>query len=98
MSKLNFVLLRIVRWSGWPLLPLVGLFLVTGYAMSGRYGFARLLDGQSALTLHKLLHAPLLVLLIVHTAPAAWLALQRWGWVKPRDQTHPSTAPTSNPN
>jgi hypothetical protein len=86
MSKLNFILLKTVRWSGWPLLPVVMVFLLTGYIMSGRYGFGRLLDEKTALTIHKLLHLPLLLLVLVHTAPAVYLALQRWGWIKHRGE------------
>jgi hypothetical protein len=82
MSKLNFLLLKIVRWSSWPLLLLIPGFLATGYAMSGQFGFGRLLDERSALTLHRMLHAPLIVLTLVHSLPAVYLALQRWGWIK----------------
>jgi pyruvate formate lyase activating enzyme len=44
MHKLNCILLKTVRWSGWPLLLLILLFLLTGYIM----------DGKSALTFHRL--------------------------------------------
>ena len=87
MNKLNFILLKAVRWSGWPLLPLVLLFLLTGYIMDGRYGFSQLLDEKSALTLHRMLHLPLIVLVLVHSVPAVYLALQRWGWIRPREET-----------
>ena len=86
MNKLNFVMLKMVRWSGWPLLPLVRLFLLTGYIMDGRYGFSRLLDEKSALTFHRMLHLPLIVLVLVHSVPAVYLAIQRWGWIKPREE------------
>ena len=82
MNKLNFILLKIVRWSGWPLLPLLLLFLLTGYIMDGRYGFSRLLDEKSALTFHRMLHVPLILLVLVHSVPAVYLAMQRWGWIK----------------
>ena len=84
MSKFNFLCLKTVRWSGWPLLPLVLLFLLTGYIMDGRYGFGRLLDEKSALTLHRMLHLPLIALVLVHSLPAAYLAFQRWGWIRQR--------------
>ncbi len=85
MSKLNVVLLKTVRWSGWPLLLLVPLFLLTGYIMDGRYGLSRLLDEKSALTFHRMLHLPLIILVLLHSLPAAYLAMQRRGWVKRRD-------------
>ena len=84
MSRLNLVLLKMVRWSSWPLLPILLLFLLTGYIMDGRYGLSRLLDEKSALTFHRMLHWPLIVLVLVHSLPAVYLAFQRWGWIKHR--------------
>jgi hypothetical protein len=64
------------------LLPVVLAFLVTGYAMSGRYGLSALADEKTALALHKLMHLPLVLLVLVHVVPAFYLALIRWGWIK----------------
>jgi len=86
MSKFNCILLKIVRWSGWLLVPLILLFLLTGYIMDGRYGLSRALDEKTALTLHRMLHVPLIVLALAHSLPAAYLALQRWGWIKRREE------------
>ncbi len=85
MSRLNLVLLKTVRWSSWPLLPIILLFLFTGYTMDGRYGLSRLLDEKSALTFHRMLHWPLIILVLVHSLPAVYLALQRWGWINHRE-------------
>jgi hypothetical protein len=82
MSKLNLVSLKILRWSGWLLLPLVLAFLLSGYIMDGRYGLGTLLDEKSALTFHRLLHLPLIVLVLAHVVPAVYLAFQRRGWIK----------------
>ncbi|HOC57695.1 MAG TPA: hypothetical protein PKI20_18900 [Verrucomicrobiota bacterium] len=84
MNRLNVIFLKIVRWSGWLLLPLILLFLLTGYILDGRFGLSRLLDTNSALTFHRMLHVPLIVLVLAHSLPAAYLAIQRWGWMKPR--------------
>jgi Ni,Fe-hydrogenase I cytochrome b subunit len=84
MNTLVVLCLKLVRWTGWLLLPLVLAFLVTGYAMSGRYGFSALTDENTALTIHKLMHLPLGVLLVVHVVPSVYLALLRWGWIKQR--------------
>ena len=84
MNTLVFVCLKLVRWTGWLLLPLVLAFLATGYAMSGRYGLSVLADEKTALTLHKLMHLPLGVLLVVHVVPSVYLAMLRWGWIKQR--------------
>lgn len=81
---MNTILIKAVRWSGWPLLPLILLFLFSGYVMDGRYGLSRLLDEKSALTFHRMLHIPLIILVLVHSVPAVCLAVQRWGWVKSR--------------
>jgi hypothetical protein len=82
MKSWDTVCLKTVRWSGWLLLFIVLGFFLTGYIMSGRYGLDRLLDEKTALALHKLLHAPLILLVVVHTVPAVYLAMQRWGWLK----------------
>jgi hypothetical protein len=82
MRSFDLGCLKAVRWSGWPLLGLVACFFLTGYIISDRFGLGRLLDEKSALALHKLMHLPLLILLTVHTLPAVYLAVQRWGWIK----------------
>jgi len=84
MNKLNPALLKMVRWSGWPLLVVIPSFMVTGYAITGEFGFGRLLDEKAALTLHRMLHWPLIVLVLVHCLPAVYLAFVRWGWIKQR--------------
>jgi len=86
MNTVNLLCLRLVRWSSWPLLPVVAGFLVTGYAITGEYGFGRLCDEKTALTLHRMLHWPLIILVLVHSVPAVYLALQRWGWMRHRDR------------
>ncbi len=86
MNKLNLISLKTVRWSSWPLLPVVAGFLVTGYAMTGQHGLSRLCDEKTALTIHRMLHWPLIILVLVHSLPAVYLAVQRWGWIKQRDR------------
>jgi hypothetical protein len=82
MKRLDAICLKTVRWSSWPLLLLIAGFFATGYIMSGRFGLGPVLDEKQALALHKLLHLPLFVFLVVHTLPAVYLALQRWGWIR----------------
>ena len=79
MSKLNFVLLKMMRWSGWLLLPVVILFLLTGYIMTGRYEFGKLLDEKSALMFHRMLHLPLIVLVLAHCLPGGVSCLSAMG-------------------
>jgi hypothetical protein len=49
--------------------------------MSGQYGLGAVIDAKRALAIHKMLHGPLLVLLLVHSLPAMYLAFKRWGWI-----------------
>ncbi len=80
MNRLNVICLKAVRWSSWPLLPVIGGFLFTGYAMTGEYGLSRVCDEKTALTFHRLMHWPLMLLVLVHSVPAIYLAFQRWRW------------------
>ena len=75
----HHVLNKIVRISSWPLFLVVILFFLTGYAMSGDYGLGTLIDAKRALAIHKMLHGPLLVLVLLHSLPAMYLAIRRWG-------------------
>ena len=81
-GTLSFICLKIVRWTGWLLLPMVAAFFATGYAISGRYGFVTLTDENTALELHKLMHLPLVTLVVAHIVPSTYLAFVRWGWIK----------------
>ena len=87
MSKFNWVTIKTVRWSGWPLLPVLMGFLITGYAITGQTGFARLCDEKTALAYHRMLHWPLIVLALVHSVSAVYLALRRWGWIRHREDS-----------
>ena len=82
MNNLTFYCLKLVRWTGWILLPLILAFLATGYTMSGRYGMSVLADERTALALHKLMHLPLGVLIVLHVLPSGYLAMIRWGWIQ----------------
>ncbi|MGB9601741.1 MAG: hypothetical protein ACP5MG_01490 [Verrucomicrobiia bacterium] len=83
MSRTSIVMIKLVRWTGWPLLAIVPLFLFTGYAITGRYGLGAILSENEALTIHRLLHLPLIIFWLAHSIPAVYLSMQRWGWIKP---------------
>ncbi|MBN2508131.1 MAG: hypothetical protein JXQ71_15705 [Verrucomicrobia bacterium] len=89
MKPLNVFCVNLVRWSGWLLLPVVASFLFTGYALTGQYGLSRFCQETTALAWHRMLHGPLAILLLAHSVPAVYLALRRWGWIKPRAATKP---------
>ena len=82
MSTLQRIALKVVRWTGWLLIPVVLVFFATGYAISGRYGFGALADERTALAIHKMMHVPLGTLVIAHIVPSTFLAFIRWGWIK----------------
>ena len=84
MSLLQRVALKLVRWTGWLLVPVLLVFFATGYAISGRYGFGVLADERTALALHKIMHLPLAALVVAHLVPSTFLAFIRWGWIKTR--------------
>ena len=77
-------MIKLLRISSWPLLVLLVLYLGSGFAMSGRYGFGLAVDEKTALGIHKLLRVPLLVVLPVHAICAIYLAFRRWRWIKIR--------------
>jgi Ni,Fe-hydrogenase I cytochrome b subunit len=82
----HFVLDKIVRISSWPLFLAVLVFFVTGYAMSGSFGFGALISEKKALAIHRMMHVPLIVLLLLHALPAMYLAFRRWGWFERQDK------------
>lgn len=84
MAKFHSLLLRAIRITAWPLLALMLVFIASGYALSGQYGFGRVLEAETALKLHRLFDIPLVVLFVVHSAGGAYFALRRWGWIGKR--------------
>lgn len=74
----NYILIKTLRVAGWGLLALLAAYLATGFAMSGEYGFGRLLEAQTAKFWHRLLHPPLVVLVVAHAAAASYFAWLRW--------------------
>lgn len=93
MKRFNYVCLITARWSSWPLLLVILCFLLTGYMISGDFGLGRWVEEKQALALHKLLHVPLLALLLVHVVPAVYLAMRRWGWLQHERQSNKQTCP-----
>ncbi len=82
MPKFGHYAIRTLRFTSWPLLALLVLYLVTGFAMSGRFGLGTLMNEKKALAFHKALHVPLLALFPVHAVCATYLAMRRRRWVK----------------
>ena len=85
--SVNFYLLKTVRISGWVLFFIMVLFIATGFALCGKFGFSKVLSTQKALTIHKIFDFPLILLFLVHSLTAIYLAFRRWGWIKKRTKT-----------
>ena len=82
MRPVGYYCLKIVRATSWPLMALIAGFFITGYTISGRFGLGSLGDEKAALALHKLLHLPLIALILAHSLSGVYLALRRRRWIK----------------
>jgi hypothetical protein len=83
----HYYLLKLLRLSGWLLLPLMLLYIGTGFALCGMFGFNRWIDNQRALVIHRMFDWPLLLLFATHASTTTYFALRRWGWIKNRNCT-----------
>jgi succinate dehydrogenase/fumarate reductase cytochrome b subunit len=79
---IHYYLIKMVRLSGWTLLVLMAIYIVTGFALCDKLGMRQLLDTQSALVIHQIFDWPLLVAFAVHASLTVYFALRRWGWIK----------------
>ncbi len=80
----HYYLLKLARLSGWLLLPLVIIYIGTGFALCGMFGFSRWIDLQTALSIHRIFDWPLIGLFLVHATITSYFAMRRWGWIKNR--------------
>lgn len=76
--KLQRVLIRINRISCWFLLVVVIIFLITGWAMTNRYGLNKLMNPRLALSYHNTMHYPLAIFFIIHVGISIYFASKRW--------------------
>ena len=86
-KKIHYYLVKVMRASGWLLLVLVLLYILTGFALCGEYGFNRIIDYQAALNVHKWFEWPLMAIFLAHASVTIYFALRRWGWIKRRKRT-----------
>lgn len=80
----NYYLVKIVRISGWILFLIMLLFITTGLALCGKYGFSRIMSTRAALRIHKIFDMPLILFFLTHSLFAIYLAFRRWGWIRKR--------------
>ncbi len=80
--RLNRVLMRASRASGWILLFLIIVFMVTGYGITGKYGANRLIGAQLALSIHQNICYLMIPLFLIHSFVNIRFALKRWRALK----------------
>ena len=80
----HYYLLKLARLSGWLLLPLVIVYIGTGFALCGMFGMSRWMSLQTALKIHQVFDWPLVGLFFTHAAITSYFAMRRWGWIKNR--------------
>ena len=85
MRNPHYYLLKLARLSGWLLLPLMVIYIGTGFALCGMFGIQPL-DGpaETALAIHQVFDWPLVVLFVLHATITTYFAMRRWGWIKNR--------------
>ncbi|MHC4716770.1 MAG: hypothetical protein ACYS5V_07365 [Planctomycetota bacterium] len=82
--NVRYYLVKCVRITGWALLALGAAYLLSGYATCGKLSLGAALRPREAMGWHKALDIPFIALFLAHAAPAAYLALRRWGWIGPK--------------
>jgi len=80
-KSLTYYLVKTTRLSGWFLMVVVLVCVVSGLSMCGQLGFEKLMRDTTALAIHKVFVWPLIVLFLVHSSTSVYLALRRWGWI-----------------
>jgi len=85
-KNLHYYLIKTARISGWLLIPLMLLFIVTGFAMRGEFGCDNLLEKERARVVHQDFRWALLAVFVVHVVITVYFALRRWGWIRKRNR------------
>jgi succinate dehydrogenase/fumarate reductase cytochrome b subunit len=80
--NLHFYLIKLARLSGWLMLPVMLLYIGTGFVLCGKLGFENLLDTRTALVIHQIFDWPLVAVFLVHVTITVYCAMRRWGWIK----------------
>jgi cytochrome b subunit of formate dehydrogenase len=83
----GYYLVKVGRLSGWLLLAMIVVYLITGYAMCDRYEMKRLISVEAAQVIHREFDIVLLYGFVIHVSVAVYFALRRRGWLKRRART-----------
>jgi len=78
----HWTLQKINRISGYVLFPVILVFMVSGFGMTGNYGFDRLLSAETGRQIHQTLLWPVIGLFFIHSLVSWYFAFRRWGWIK----------------
>ena len=68
-------LLTISKISAWILLVLVIIYFITGFSMTGRFGF-KVVNPNTAFTIHSVLAIPLLIIILIHAVVSICLFMR----------------------
>jgi uncharacterized integral membrane protein len=80
-AKVNYWLMKTARLSGWLLLPMMILYIMTGFSLTGEF---KLFDLRTASIVHRVFEWPLIVVFLAHAVTTIYFAMRRWGWIKRR--------------
>lgn len=83
-KNVHYYLIKTARISGWLLLPLMILYIVTGFAVLGQFGLNTLIEPNQAKIVHRDFNWPLVATFLVHCSITIYFAFRRWGWIKTR--------------
>ena len=73
-KSINFYLVKTARLTGWLLLALMLLFMLTGFSLRGELGFGKLITTKTALKIHRIFEWPLIVVFLVHSMITIYFA------------------------
>lgn len=66
------ILLTISKISAWILLVFIIIYFITGFSMTGRFGF-KVVDPNTAFSIHSGLAIPMFIIFLIHTVISTYL-------------------------
>jgi len=78
----HWYLHKVNRISGYLLFVVIPLLVISGLAMTGRYGFGRVLSAEDAWKVHNAMRWPVIGLFLIHASLSWYFSFRRWGWIK----------------
>ena len=72
------ILTKLNRICAWLLIPLILLFFISGFAITGKYGLNEIIEPNRALRMHSKLAMPTFVCFFIHTGISIFCAIKRW--------------------